>query len=96
VRPQHCGLFGSNEDFWVDLAQHLGRIWRDIQAIPTDHPNQRVEVILQYTERVTDAVRTWEEIDPCSPMIPEALLAELTAGAEALQLCGAGDNTGSG
>jgi hypothetical protein len=38
-----------------------------------------------YTGAVREAIRVWEEVDPCSPMIPEAIRAELGAGAESQQ-----------
>jgi hypothetical protein len=82
VRPEHRDPFG-NEEFWVDLAQHLRRAWHDIEAIPTEHANERLDVIFQYTGAVSQAIREWEEIDPCSPMIPVPLLADLAAGAQA-------------
>jgi hypothetical protein len=88
VLPKHRGQFGSNEHFWIDLAQHLRRLWRDVETIPSDHPNQSLDVIFQYTAVVEDAIRVWEELDPCSPTIPESLLRELAAGAEVARTIG--------
>jgi hypothetical protein len=93
VAPRHLGPFGSNEEFWIDLAQHLRRAWRDIEAIPSELASERVDVILQYTGAVTDAIRAWEEIDPCSPMIPEPLLAELAVGARGALATSAGERS---
>jgi hypothetical protein len=45
-------------------------------------------VIFQYTGVGTDALRVWEELDPCSPIIPEVLLPELAAGAERIRTIG--------
>jgi hypothetical protein len=86
VRQRDCGPFGSNEDFWIDLAQHLRRVWQDVETFPGNHANANLGVILQYTEVATAAIRAWEEIDPCAPMIPEALLFDLAAGAECGQM----------
>lgn len=91
VHPKHLGPFASNEDFWIDLAQHLRRLWRDIEAIPSEHPSLRLEVILQYMGVVNDAIRRWEELDPCSRMIPEALFGELVAGRASPSAIGAAD-----
>lgn len=82
---QHQPPFGSNDIVWIDLAQHLRRIWMDIEAIPADHPKEDLNVILQYIGAVRDAVRAWEEVDPCSVMIPEEWQAELVAGAESVR-----------
>ncbi len=90
----HRPPLGSNEAFWIDLAQHLRRIWIDIEAIPTDHPNETLNVIHQYTGVVTEAIRVWEDVDPCSPMMPAPLLAELAAGAESARQTPPADATG--
>jgi hypothetical protein len=79
VLERHRNAFGSNESFWIDLAQHLRVIWADIQAIPTDHPNENVDVILQYTPVVMAAVKLWEGVDSCAPMLPQSLIDELAA-----------------
>jgi len=79
VLERHRNAFGSNESFWIDLAQHLRVIWADIQAISTDHPNENVDVILQYTPVVMAAVKLWEGVDPCAPMLPQSLIDELAA-----------------
>lgn len=77
-RPQ----LDSNQVFWIDLAQHLRCVWRDLAVIPEEHPSANLDVILQYTEAATIALKAWEELDPCSPMLPESILAELTTSPE--------------
>jgi hypothetical protein len=72
----HLPPLGTNEIFWVDLAQHLRRVWRDIAELPAVHPAANLNVIAQYTEDVAKAISAWEAGDPCSPMLPESLLAE--------------------
>jgi len=72
----HLPPLGTNEGFWVDLAQHLRRVWRDIVELPSDHPTANLNVIAQYTEVVATAISVWETSDPCSPLLPESLLAE--------------------
>jgi hypothetical protein len=53
-------------------------------------------VILNYTGVVAEAIRAWEEIDPCSPMIPEPLLAELAAGADSMRETSPADGPANG
>lgn len=72
----HLPPLGTNEVFWVDLAQHLRRVWADIAELPADHPTANLDIIGHYTEAVANAISAWEAIDPCSPMLPESLLAE--------------------
>lgn len=72
----HLPPLGTNEVFWVDLAQHLRLVWRDVAALPADHPTANLGVIEQYAEVAAKAVSAWEAVDPCSPMLPESLLAE--------------------
>ena len=91
VLDKHRNPFGSNELFWIDLAQHLRIIWADIQAIPTDHPNENLDVILQYTPVVTATIKLWEGVDPCSPMLPPSLHGELAAVRASAQQAAAAD-----
>lgn len=76
VLKQHRPPLGSNEVFWIDLAQHLRRVWQDIEPVPGEHPNENLNVILQYTGVATEAIQVWEGVDPCSAMLPESLLKE--------------------
>ncbi len=79
IAKQHLPPFGTNEVFWVDLAQHLVRIWRDVAALPYHHPQANLAVISQYTEAVDSAISSWEAIDPCAPPPSDSLLAKLAA-----------------
>jgi len=72
----HLPPLGTNEVFWVDLAQHLRRIWRDIEAFPSDHPTGELGVIRLYADEAAKVIEEWEAGDPCSPMLPLSLLGE--------------------
>jgi hypothetical protein len=72
----HLPPLGTNEVFWVDLAQHLRRVWRDIVALPVDHPTANLGVVDQYATDAANAIAAWEAVDPCAPMLTESLLAD--------------------
>jgi hypothetical protein len=67
---------GTAEAFWVDLGQHLCRIWRDIAVLPLEHPKANLEIVRPYSEKVADAIDEWEATDPCSKLLPVSMLQE--------------------
>jgi hypothetical protein len=81
ILKHHQNPIGSNEEvFWVDLAQHLRRLWRHIEALSIEHPSAHLDVIHQYAGTAALAIERWEAADPRSLMLSDSFLAELAAG----------------
>jgi hypothetical protein len=76
ISPGDASAFGPLEWMWVELGQHLARLWRLFSQC-IDHGNLRtIRVVADAFAEVDERLLQWHSEDPCAVRLSGRFLAE--------------------
>jgi hypothetical protein len=76
--PEHPRLWGTMRWAWVDLAQHLTRLWTSFVGAIDLHELWSVHAVAVANERVSPQIQDWREQDPCAAWLRPGFIEEMS------------------
>ncbi len=76
VLPSDVSAFGPLEWMWVELGQHLARLWRLFSQCMDHKSLKTITVVADCFAEVDERLLKWHEDDPCAVRLSGRFLAE--------------------